>query len=99
MKAYWIVRSIVTDPVQYAEYIKRTPAVIHSFGGRWLVRGGNHVTKEGEDRPRNIIVEFPDYETALACYDSPEYQAVLKLQEGAADRHLCIVEGIGDVLP
>ena len=29
--------------------------------------------KEGPRRSRNVVIEFKDYETALACYNSPEY--------------------------
>ena len=47
---------------------------------------------EGRDFPRNVVAWFPSVEAAEACYASPEYQAVLPLAHGAAERSLVIVE-------
>jgi uncharacterized protein (DUF1330 family) len=33
---------------------------------------------EGNSRARNVVIEFKDYETALACYKSPEYAEALR---------------------
>jgi uncharacterized protein (DUF1330 family) len=35
---------------------------------------------EGSSRARNVVVEFPDYASALACYRSPEYQKNIKVR-------------------
>ena len=42
---------------------------------------------------RIVVLEFPSYDAALACYRSPEYQAAKKLREGKAEFDLVIVEG------
>jgi len=47
--------------------------VFAKYGGKFLVRGGRHVSKEGTSRTRNVVIEFKDYDTAIACYNSPEY--------------------------
>ena len=39
------------------------------------------------------MIEFKDYETAKACYDSPEYAEAMKLRENASVGDLVIVEG------
>jgi uncharacterized protein (DUF1330 family) len=49
---------------------------------------------EGQDRARNVLVEFPSLEAAERCYRSPEYQAALAHAKGAAERDLVIVEGL-----
>ena len=49
---------------------------------------------EGNDRARNVLVEFPDLAAAEACYRSPDYQAALAYARGAAERDLVIVEGV-----
>ena len=49
---------------------RRLPSTAESF----LVRGQPAVTKEGEDFPRNVVIEFPSHEVALACYDSATYK-------------------------
>ena len=43
-----------------------------------MVRGGQFEAIGGQRRSRNVVIEFKDYETALACYNSPEYQANIK---------------------
>ncbi len=94
MSAFWIVRITVSDDAQYAEYTSRVGFALEQFGGRFLARGGTCVTKEGREHARNVIVEFPSYEAAVACYDSPVYQEAFAYQVGAAERDFCIVEGI-----
>ena len=39
-----------------------------------LVRSQKFEVPEGSSRSRQVVVEFPDYASALACYHSPEYQ-------------------------
>jgi uncharacterized protein (DUF1330 family) len=66
-----------------------------AFGGRYLVRGGTREVPEGKTRERIVVLEFPSYEAALACYRSAEYQAAKKLREGKGALDLAIVEGYG----
>ena len=40
-----------------------------------------------------MVIEFPDYAAALACYNSPEYQANLKLRQPHSSIDLIIIEG------
>ena len=74
MPAYLIARVHITDPEQYKEYTKRTPAAIASYGGRFLVRGGEIATLEGAaERDRVVVIEFPSLDRAKAFGSSPEY--------------------------
>ncbi len=72
-KGYWIARIDVHNMDGYKDYIAQNGAIFKKFGAKFLVRGGPHEVKEGTPRSRNVVIEFPDYETALACYNSPEY--------------------------
>jgi uncharacterized protein (DUF1330 family) len=40
-----------------------------------------------------VVIEFPDYETAMACYRSPEYQANIKVRQPHSTAELIVVEG------
>ena len=60
------------------------------------MRGGAQVTKEGSTLPRSVVIEFPNYEAALACYDSPEYQTALAIRQGISQGNLVIIEGYED---
>ncbi len=72
-KGYWIARVDVHNPDGYKPYVEQNGAVFKKYGAKFLVRGGKHESKEGTARSRNVVLEFKDYETALACYNSPEY--------------------------
>ena len=92
-KGYWIARVDVHDKDAYASYAAANPAIFQKFGGKFLVRGGKFEAPEGQSRARNIVIEFPDYATALACYRSPEYQENARHRRGAAESELIIIEG------
>lgn len=91
---YWIARIAVTDPVRYGAYAEALLAVIKRFGGRFLAAGGRLEAVEGEVKPRNVLIAFDDFETACACWHSPEYGEVASLREDAAAVDVVIVEGV-----
>lgn len=93
--ALWIAHVEVTDPVAYARYATGATEAIQAHGGVFLARGGRHVQLEGRDRARNVVARFPSLEAAVACYNSPAYQAALAHAKGAALRDLMVVEEIG----
>jgi uncharacterized protein (DUF1330 family) len=68
-------------------------AAFGKYGGRFLVRGGQHEVMEGNVRGRTVVLEFPSYRAALDCYRSPEYQAAAALRKGKAEFDLFIIEG------
>ncbi|HEY2526947.1 MAG TPA: DUF1330 domain-containing protein [Xanthobacteraceae bacterium] len=93
-KGYWIAHVDVTDPEGYGAYQKANSVPFGQFSGRFLVRGGLREVVEGEVRGRTVVLEFPSYEAALACYRSPEYQAAKKLRDGKGEIDLFAVEGL-----
>ena len=50
-------------------------------------------------RSRLIVLEFPDYATALACYRSPEYEKARKLRTGKSEADLIVIEGYDGAQP
>jgi len=95
MTAYLIARIDVTDMEQYKEYTKLTPAVVEQFGGKFIARGGDVVTLEGEAENRRIVLlEFPSVEQAQAFYDSPGYQAAKAVRAGAATAQFIVINGV-----
>lgn len=93
-KAYIVVQVDVTNPPQYAEYMKLSPGIIAKFGGRFIARGGRTVTLEGPTvTSRVVLVEFPSFERAQEFYNSPEYEAAKKVRAGAANAQFILVEG------
>ena len=92
-KGYWIAHITVTNAENYPEYVRLDTPIIAEWGGRFLVRGGQSSTPESAMKDRHVVVEFKDYATALACYNSPEYQAAAKIRQANADSDIVIVEG------
>jgi len=92
-RAYWIAHVDVSNEEGYKPYAAANPAIFKKFGGRFLVRAGQSTCVEGATRARQVVIEFPDYATALACYHSPEYQANIKVRQPHATPDLIIVEG------
>jgi uncharacterized protein (DUF1330 family) len=92
-KGYWVVRIDITEPAKYEAYQKMVASPLRKYGGRFLVRGGSFQTKEGTARKRNVMVEFPTYQAALDCYNSPEYQAAVAQRHVGADFDFIVVEG------
>lgn len=94
MTAYVIADTDITDHRAYDEYKRQVAPMIAKFGGRFLVRGGNHVVLEGSWRPhRLVVIEFPSMDALTAWYNSPEYAPLLALRQPAAKDHLIAVEG------
>ncbi|MEM8872464.1 MAG: DUF1330 domain-containing protein, partial [Pseudomonadota bacterium] len=65
---------------------------IPAHGGVFIARGGAFEQLEGRAYPRNVVARFPSMDAALACYNSPEYQAVVPTAIAASDRSVVIVE-------
>lgn len=98
-KGYWIGRADVTNFEGYKAYIAANAAIFKKFSGRLLVRAGRFECPEGNARSRNVVIEFPDYAAALACYRSPEYQANIKVRQPHSTVDLIIIEGFDDPQP
>ena len=92
-KGYWIGRVDVHNPEGYQPYTVNNPAIFKKFGGRFVVRGGKFEAPEGTSRSRNVVIEFPDYAAALACYNSPEYQENIKRRLPHSTADIVIIEG------
>jgi uncharacterized protein (DUF1330 family) len=101
MPAYWIARSKINDPVEYKKYTDLAGGIVGKFGGKVLARGGRYRIMEGPEKfQRFIVVEFPSFDDAVACFESPEYQAAsaFRRNNGAGEVENVIVEG-GDATP
>ena len=94
MKGYWVcIYEKINDLEKLKAYALKAKPAIEKFSGNFLVRGGKNRTNEGINTPRNVIVEFPDFNTATECYDSEEYQEAHNVLNGHVIRHHQIVEG------
>ena len=95
MPAYVIFDIHVDDPDAYAPYRERAGATVEAYGGRYLVRGGDHEVVEGDwDVERVVVLEFPSAERAREWYHSPEYQEVAPIRHAASRSKGVLVAGV-----
>ncbi len=92
-KGYLIGHVTVNDMDSYMEYVKKDTPILKGLGGKFLIRGGQSTVVEGESHERHVVLEFPSYEAALAAYNNPEYQEVMKIRHASADSTIIVVEG------
>lgn len=93
-KGYWIGRVDVHDPDAYQNYISANAAAFEKYGARFIIRGGAFESVEGTPRSRNVVIEFPSYEAARDCYNSPEYKHAMTFRAApVAEADIVIIEG------
>ena len=92
-KGYWVGHVNVTEPDVYKEYVRLNGVAFAKYGAKFLVRGGTSEMRAGELKPRHVVIEFASFAQAKACYDSPEYQAALKVRNRASVADMVLVEG------
>ena len=95
-KGYWIATMDVHDASVYDTYRAANAKPLKDFGGRFLVRGGSQTNPEGNWRGRTVVIEFPSYADAIACYESAEYRNAKDIRLPVADNDMVIVEGYED---
>jgi uncharacterized protein (DUF1330 family) len=97
MPAYWVARAKIIDPTTYKKYTDRVPEIISRYGGKILARGGRYRIMEGpESFHRFVLIEFPTFEGAVACFESPEYQEASAFRRAGGVVENVIVDGIVD---
>lgn len=94
MKGYWVAHVTVTNADQYQKYIEGSAIAFKKYNANILARGGQHTILEGNGHARNVIIEFPSYQQALDCYNSPEYQTAKENRRDAGIADIMIVEGV-----
>ena len=87
-------QKVVQFTVPIAGTVLAVGGHIHDYGTRFVVvRGGTAEMRAGDLNPRHVVIEFASFAVAKACYDSPEYQAALKVRDRASVADMVLVEG------
>ena len=94
MKGYVVcVYKSITNEDKLKEYAIKARAAVEKYKGKFLIRGGQVNTNEGENSPRTVVIEFPSYKAANSFYNSEEYQSAHAILKGHAIRHHQTIEG------
>lgn len=95
MTTYVVSDVRVLDPELFGAYIAAVPAVLERHGVEYVVRGGAPVQLEGGwQTSRLVILRFRDREHVRRWYESPEYQQMVALRQGAAEVSAVVVDGV-----
>ncbi len=93
MAAYFIID--MQDAARFETYQQLVPATVAQYGGRYLVRGGQHEVLEGNWHPtRLVVLEFPSVEAAKRWYESEEYRKIKPLPRLQTRSDMVLVKGI-----
>ena len=94
-KGYWVtIYRSISDPKKVAAYAELAPKATGPFGCKYIARGAASAAYEAGLKERIVISEFPSVEKANEAYNSPGYQAALKVLGDGAVRDLRIVAGL-----
>jgi uncharacterized protein (DUF1330 family) len=94
MAAYVINEIVVTEPDRFQIYADQVPAILKTYGGEYVVRGGAPEQVDGPEPPHRLVVlRFPSREAARRWRNSPEYLAILPIREATSTSRVYIVDG------
>lgn len=97
MSAYVVSMMSIHDPETYKKYTDRTPPIVKRHGGKFLTRGEDVTTIEGEPyKNRMVILEFPTKQSVLDWMADPEYQEAMKFRHEASEARILLQEGSVD---
>lgn len=77
MTAYIVVELTLRDQVARDRYSAAAQPILKAFGGEFAGSGKWEVLYGEPAFTNGAIIAFPDRETALAWYNSPDYQALI----------------------
>lgn len=91
--AIMIIQATITDREKFAEYARRTPAIVAQFGGRYIaMRTSMEVLEGAPDERATVLSAWPSVAAAKTFWESAEYATVKPFRENAADVQVTLVE-------
>ena len=94
MKGYIVsVYESIKDDDALKNYALKAREAVEKYNGKFLVRGGNKITTEGNEFIRTAIIEFSSFNQAKKVFYSNEYQKAHNLLKDTVVRHHQIIEG------
>ena len=94
MKAFLVLDFSIRDLEGFRPYTERVPAFIERHGGKYIVRGAQPRSIEGDWLPeRMVIIEFPTRKHAEASLADPEFRELAKIRHRTTVSQLVLVDG------
>jgi uncharacterized protein (DUF1330 family) len=92
-QAFYISEFELSDPEGIKPYSQQVEATFAPFTGRYVVRGGQTASLEGDQPKRIVMIAFDSMAQAQAWYDSPAYRAIRPIRLQSAKSRVYLVEG------
>jgi len=96
MSAYLFIKTRVTDPDRYLEYVKAVRPFAEQFGGRYVVRSYPVEVLEGDASQWGnfclLVSEFPSAAVARHFWQSQDYAEIRALRNEAGEVHVVLAE-------
>ena len=95
MSAYLIVEFTVKDPDVYREkYASNAGKSAKEYGAEALANSDWELLYGEGSLTSGALMRFPDRETALSWYNSPEYQQLIGVRDVAMDVRFSLLDGL-----
>ena len=77
-------------------YFAKIPTEVSDHNGKFLVRGGNRESLEGDSALPDaaFIIEFPDIANAKSFWSSDKFQSLAKLRRTGSTLNAFLVDGL-----
>jgi uncharacterized protein (DUF1330 family) len=94
--AYLIAETEVTYRAAFQKYAEKVPETLAPFSGsfHYVVRGGKTQALEGQPPKSIVVIAFDSTDKALAWYNSPAYEAIRPIRQGASVSRIFMAEGL-----
>lgn len=94
MSSYFVGLITIHDRTRYDNYLAGFDEVFERYDGEVIaVEDVPRVLEGSWPCGRTVLIRFPDDESLLRWYRSPEYQALARERRAAADCSIAVVSG------
>ena len=96
-KAVYMIGDVdIKNINEYKKYMEKVKPMIESYGGEYLIRGGEIDSLETNlwKPTRIVLVKFPSKKLAMEWYNSDEYKPYKKIRFENATSNILMVVGL-----
>jgi uncharacterized protein (DUF1330 family) len=95
MSAYVVVEFTVKDPDVYREeYAPNAGRTAKEYGGEALANANWEILHGDGSLTSGALMRFPNRETVIRWYNSPEYQQLIDVRSVAMDARFSLLDGL-----
>ena len=96
-KAVYMIGDVdIKNIEEYKKYMEKGKPMIESYGGEYLISGGEIDSLETNlwKPTRMVLVKFPNKKIAMEWYNSDEYKPYKNIRLDNATSNILMVEGL-----